>query len=203
MNRSLNIAAILTAAIVGSGAWLAVQAHGASAASTPGKASCCADKTGANKHACGEKDGCGCKHKGMNPEMAAKMAEMDKRMEEQAAKMNSAKGDDKVDAMAVLLNEMVARHGPMRGMGMNPEMAAKMAEMDKRMEEQAAKMNSAKGDDKVDAMAALLNEMLARHRAMHDMMRARHDPMCGGAVSGGKETEEKSEGVPGEQEHAH
>jgi hypothetical protein len=78
-------------------------------------------------------------------------------------------------------------------------MAAKMAEMDKRMDDLAAKMNSAKGDEKVDAMAAVLNEMLARHKAMREKMRAHHGAGRGAPGSGG---EAKKEGLLGEEDRA-
>ena len=144
MKRSLAVAALLVAAFLGSGALLAAQA-------APAKASCCADKSGTRKHACSDKQGC--------------------------ADKDGCCRDHR---------------------GMNPEMAAKMTEMDKHMDELAAKMNTAKGDEKVDAMAALLNEMLARHKTMGDRMRAHHEGMCGEAAAGEGKKEEKSEGLLGE-----
>jgi len=66
------------------------------------------------------------------------------------------------------------------------------------MDELTAKMNSAKGDDKVDAMVALLNEMVGRHKAMHEAMHKKHE-----ATRGGAKMEEKPGGAPlGEHEHS-
>ncbi len=151
MKRSPAVAALLVAAFLGSGALLAALAAPASGTGAPAKAPCCADKSGARKHACSDKQGC---------------ADKDGRCRDH--------------------------------MGMNPEMAAKMTEMDKHMDELAAKMNSAKGDEKVDAMAALLNEMLARHKTMGDMMRAHHEGMCGEAAAGEDKKEEKPKSLLGE-----
>ena len=163
MKRSFTAAAILTAAIFGSGAWLAVRTHGASAAPAPAKASCCADKAGAQKHACGADDGC-CGKAGCG-----------------------GKDDCRSDCK-----------------GMNPEMAAKVAEMDKRLDGLVATMNSAKGEEKVDAMAAVITEMLARRAAMHAMRHDHHGAQpCGAAATDAGKTEEKSEGLPGEPEHSH
>ncbi len=146
MKRSLSVVvALLAAATLGSGAFVAARAAEDSGAGAQGKAPCCAEKAGAHAHDCADKKGCGDK-------------------------------------------------------AMSPEMAAKMAEMDKRMDELAAQMNSAKGEEKVDAMAAVLNEMLARQKAMRDKMRARHSGQCGGSEAGG---ETKKEGMPSEQGHAH
>lgn len=45
-----------------------------------------------------------------------------------------------------------------------------MRENDKKLDELAAAMNSAKGEAKVDAIAALLNEMLAQRKALRQQM---------------------------------
>ena len=39
------------------------------------------------------------------------------------------------------------------------------------------RMHAATGDAKVQAIEALLDEMLAQHRAMHEMMMGMHHPM--------------------------
>jgi len=46
-----------------------------------------------------------------------------------------------------------------------------------RIEALQDRMHQATGDAKVDAIAALLDEMLAQHRAMHEMMMGMHHPM--------------------------
>lgn len=63
-------------------------------------------------------------------------------------------------------------------------MKARHEAMMKQHEESAARiqglqdaMHEATGEAKVDAIAALLNEMLAQQRAMHEMMMGMHDPM--------------------------
>ena len=45
-----------------------------------------------------------------------------------------------------------------------------------RLQELQDQMHSATGDAKVDAIEALLDEMLAQHRAMHQMMMGMHGP---------------------------
>lgn len=46
-----------------------------------------------------------------------------------------------------------------------------------RMQELQDRMHEATGEAKVGAIAALLDEMLAQQRAMHEMMMGMHDPM--------------------------
>lgn len=46
-----------------------------------------------------------------------------------------------------------------------------------RLQELQDRMHSASGEAKVDAIAALLDEMLAQHRAMHEMMMGDHPMM--------------------------
>lgn len=57
--------------------------------------------------------------------------------------------------------EMMARH---------QEMMARHEQMMARMDSLSAAMNESTGDAKVDAMAGLLNEIVAQHRAMHEHM---------------------------------
>lgn len=45
-----------------------------------------------------------------------------------------------------------------------------------RLQELQSEMHGATGDAKVDAIEALLDEMLAQHRAMHAMMMGMHGP---------------------------
>jgi hypothetical protein len=58
--------------------------------------------------------------------------------------------------------EMMARH---------QAMMAEHEQMMARVDSLAAAMNEAGGEARVDAMTALLNELVAQHRAMHDHMR--------------------------------
>ena len=46
-----------------------------------------------------------------------------------------------------------------------------------RLQELQDEMHAATGDAKVDAIATLLDEILAQHRAMHQMMMGMHHPM--------------------------
>ena len=62
---------------------------------------------------------------------------------------------------------MEARHDAM--MQMHEENAARLQELQD-------EMHAATGDAKVDAIEALLDEMLAQHRAMHAMMMGIHGP---------------------------
>jgi hypothetical protein len=57
--------------------------------------------------------------------------------------------------------EMMAKH---------QEMQQEMAAMDARLEELVKKMNAAEGEERIDAMAAVINELIEHRRDMHDMM---------------------------------
>jgi hypothetical protein len=57
--------------------------------------------------------------------------------------------------------EMMARH---------QEMQQEMAAMDARLEELVVQMNAASGEARVDAMAAVINELIEQRRDMHEMM---------------------------------
>jgi hypothetical protein len=72
-------------------------------------------------------------------------------------------------------NRGAGSHHQMRGEGADKDMKSRREQVRGRMEEQqrkldelAAGMNRAAGQEKVDAMAALLNEMVAQRRAMRD-----------------------------------
>jgi hypothetical protein len=65
---------------------------------------------------------------------------------------------------------MKARHEAM--MKHHAEGAARLQELQDRM-------HAATGEAKTDAIAALLDEMLAQHRAMHEMMMGMHPMMMG------------------------
>lgn len=54
------------------------------------------------------------------------------------------------------------------------KMMKEMKAHDEKIESLAAKMNSATGQAKIDAMAALLNEMVAQRRTMRAHMEKRH-----------------------------
>ena len=55
-------------------------------------------------------------------------------------------------------------------MGDQKEMMARMAAADKKLAELVARMNSAQGDQKVAAMAAVINELVAQRTQMQQMM---------------------------------
>lgn len=61
---------------------------------------------------------------------------------------------------------------------------AEMKAMDAKVDEKIAAMNAAKGDQKVAAMAAVINEMAAQRQMMREKMEAKHQgamcPMMGG-----------------------
>ncbi|HKY61267.1 MAG TPA: hypothetical protein VJP59_09670 [Gemmatimonadota bacterium] len=89
--------------------------------------------------------------------------------------------------------EMMARH---------QEMMAHHEQMMARMDSLAVAMNESTGDAKVDAMAALLNEIVEQHRAMHEhmgemmmhrMMGGGHGEKMKGTPPGEDTTEEAAE----------
>lgn len=92
--------------------------------------------------------------------------------------------------------EMMARHQAM--MAQHEQTMA-------RMDSLAAAMNESSGDDKVDAMGALLNELVAQHRTMHEHMReAMMHRMMGPGHREGMEGMPPGDeaGETGEHEHA-
>ncbi len=62
-------------------------------------------------------------------------------------------------------------------MEMHQEMQAKMKEMDQKLSDLGQKMNQATGDQKIQAMEAVLNEMINQRNAMRDMMMSNHSMM--------------------------
>ncbi len=65
------------------------------------------------------------------------------------------------------------RHPHPPGMGMGGqchEMMADMKSKDAILDEKLAAMNAAQGEARVDAMAALLTELVAQRKAMHEKM---------------------------------
>jgi hypothetical protein len=76
------------------------------------------------------------------------------------------------------------------------QMMAQMEESNRRLDELVSSMNSATGSAKVDAIAAVVNELVAQHRQMHEHMRSQmHEHMMGGrpGMKGGK----RMMGMPG------
>jgi hypothetical protein len=93
--------------------------------------------------------------------------------------------------------EMMARH---------QEMMAQHEQTMAHMDSLAAAMNESTGNARIDAMAALLNELVAQHRAMHEHMREMmmHRMMGEGyeiKMKGMPPREGAPEGKTHEQEH--
>jgi hypothetical protein len=59
------------------------------------------------------------------------------------------------------------------------KMVAEMKAMDTRLEEKLAAMNAAKGDQKVEAMAAVINELVSQRKAMKESFGPMHHGMRG------------------------
>ncbi len=55
------------------------------------------------------------------------------------------------------------------------EMMSKMKEMDARLNEKVAAMDAAKGDQKVEAMAAVIKEMVSQRKTMQEHMMEMHE----------------------------
>ena len=82
-----------------------------------------------------------------------------------------AQPEGKMDAgMMEKHKEWQARH---------EKMMEEMKAMDARLDEKVAAMNAAKGDQKVEAMAAVINELVAQRKAMRDSFGAMHHGMGG------------------------
>lgn len=62
-------------------------------------------------------------------------------------------------------------------MARRPAMMEQHAEAAARLQALQDRMHQATGEARVDAIAALLDEMLSQHRAMHQMMMGTHQPM--------------------------
>ena len=67
--------------------------------------------------------------------------------------------------------------GNMQMMAMHNQMMAEMKAMDASLDLKVAAMNAAKGRDKVDAMAVVINEMVSQHKQMMAKMMGMHEPM--------------------------
>jgi hypothetical protein len=84
--------------------------------------------------------------------------------------------------LAILLftaGPMAAEAQPRRSRQPPPAMAercrammADMKAMDARLEEKRSAMNAAQGNEKINAMAALLDELVSQRKAMHEKMGA-------------------------------
>jgi hypothetical protein len=57
------------------------------------------------------------------------------------------------------------------------QMMAEMKAMDARLTEKVAVMNAAAGNDKIEAMAAVVNELVAQRKTMQEHMMSRHGEM--------------------------
>ena len=65
-------------------------------------------------------------------------------------------------------------------MKMHEQMMAEMQAGDAKLDALAKEMNDAKGDAKVNAVAAVVNELVRQHKAMHGHMGQMHQQMMGG-----------------------
>jgi hypothetical protein len=83
---------------------------------------------------------------------------------------------------AVVLAQTPAAGGHEQRMAEQKAMMAKMTAADQKLADLAARMNAAKGEDKVAAMAAVLNELVAQRKQMHQscgMMNTAPTPATG------------------------
>jgi hypothetical protein len=82
---------------------------------------------------------------------------------------------------------------PMAGSHMeeHDEMMSRMKEMDARLDEKVAAMDAAKGDQKVEAMAAVIKEMVSQRKNMQEHMMKMREMRMGehGQMKGGMEGE--------------
>ena len=65
-------------------------------------------------------------------------------------------------------------------MKMHEQMMTEMQAGDAKLDALAKDMNDAKGDAKVNAVAAVVNELVRQHKAMHGRMGQMHQQMMGG-----------------------
>jgi len=64
------------------------------------------------------------------------------------------------------------------------QMMEEMKASDARFEEHVKRMNETQGTEKIDAMAAALNELAAQRRTMHERMASMPHPRMGPGMSG-------------------
>ena len=83
-------------------------------------------------------------------------------------------------------------------MSSGKEMSDKTTAMDTKLQSLVTTMNSATGSDKVDAMSAVINELVAQRAQMHNGMMSMHGAMSGCCMKdGGVHTASKGmEGCP-------
>jgi hypothetical protein len=62
------------------------------------------------------------------------------------------------------------------------QMQDEIKAMDARLGEKLTVMNAAKGNDKVEAMAAVINELAAQRKTMHERRMGGHGMMMGGGM---------------------
>jgi hypothetical protein len=65
---------------------------------------------------------------------------------------------------------------------MHQKMAAEMKAQDAELDKLVAAMNSATGEKKVDAIAAIVSKLVEQRKAMHEKMGAMHEKMQGGMM---------------------
>jgi hypothetical protein len=65
-------------------------------------------------------------------------------------------------------------------MKMHEQMMAEMKAGDAKLDALVKDMNSATGGTKIDAVAAVVNELVRQHQAMHGRMGQMHQQMMGG-----------------------
>ncbi len=65
---------------------------------------------------------------------------------------------------------------------MHQKMEAEMKAQDAELDKLVAAMNSATGEKKVDAIAAVVSKLVEQHKAMHEKMGAMHEKMQGGMM---------------------
>jgi hypothetical protein len=65
-------------------------------------------------------------------------------------------------------------------MKMHEQMMAEMKASEAKLDALVKEMNSATGDSKINAVAAVVNELVHQHKAMHGRMGQMHQHMMGG-----------------------
>ena len=70
-------------------------------------------------------------------------------------------------------------------MAANKEMSDKASVMDAKLQSLVSSMNSASGDAKVEAMSAVINELVAQRTQMRNDMMSMHGDMAGWCMKGG------------------
>ena len=65
-------------------------------------------------------------------------------------------------------------------MKMHEQMMAEMKAGNAKLDALVKDMNAARGDAKINAVAAVVNELVGQHKAMHERMGQMHEQMMGG-----------------------